>query len=67
MIIVASVVGGLLFGTLVLMVQTHQPDKAVFRSILPEDIDWKRPRAMLRAVNADPERMIPWIKLGAWC
>ena len=23
------------------MVRTHQPGKAVFRSILPEDIDWK--------------------------
>jgi hypothetical protein len=26
------------------MVQTHQPGKAVFRSILPKDIDWKRIR-----------------------
>jgi hypothetical protein len=23
------------------MARTHQPDEAVFRSILPEDIDWK--------------------------
>ncbi len=23
------------------MVRTHQPGQAVFRSILPEDIDWK--------------------------
>jgi hypothetical protein len=23
------------------MVRTHQPDEAVFRSILPEDINWK--------------------------
>ena len=23
------------------MVRTHQPGEAVFRSILPEDIDWK--------------------------
>ena len=23
------------------MVRAHQPDEAVFRSILPEDIDWK--------------------------
>ena len=23
------------------MVRSHQPDEAVFRSILPEDIDWK--------------------------
>jgi hypothetical protein len=23
------------------MVQAHQPDESVFRSILPEQIDWK--------------------------
>jgi hypothetical protein len=23
------------------MVRTHQPDQGVFRSVLPEEIDWK--------------------------
>jgi hypothetical protein len=23
------------------MMQTHQPDQDVFRSVLPEDIDWE--------------------------
>ena len=27
------------------MVRDHQPGEAVFKSILPEDIDWKRFRA----------------------
>jgi hypothetical protein len=37
------------------MVRTHQPGEAVFRSILPEDIDWK-PFAALRSCYEDVEQ-----------
>ncbi len=35
------------------MARTHQPGEAVFRAILPEDIDWKPFRRFrLRSVSA---------------
>ncbi len=36
------------------MVRTHQPGEAIFRAVLPEDIDWKPfpafPPAVRRAI-----------------
>jgi quercetin dioxygenase-like cupin family protein len=48
------------------MVRTHQPDEAVFRSILPEDIDWKvfpafPPSVRLAAVVGDPSKPGPYV------
>ena len=33
------------------MVRTHQPGEAVFRSILPEDLDWQPFPAFLASVR----------------
>jgi quercetin dioxygenase-like cupin family protein len=48
------------------MVRTHQPDEAVFRSILPEDIDWKvfpafPPSVRLAAVVGYPSKPGPYV------
>ena len=48
------------------MVRTHQPDQAVFRSILPEDIDWKPfpafpPPARLAVLVGDPTKPGPYV------
>ena len=45
------------------MVQAHQPGEADFRSILPEDIDWKPfpafpPSVRLAVVVGNPARVI---------
>jgi hypothetical protein len=47
-------------------VTTHQPDEAVFRSILPEDIDWQPfpafpPSARLAVIVGDPSRRGPYV------
>ena len=44
--------------------RTHQPDQAVFRSVLPEDIDWKPfpafpPSARLAVVVGQPAEPKP--------
>ncbi len=41
------------------MMHTHQPGQAVFRSVLPEDVDWKPfpafpPLARLRSWSVSP-------------
>ena len=46
------------------MVRTHQPGEAVFRSILPEDIDWKPfpafpPSVRLAVLSAIPRSRGP--------
>jgi quercetin dioxygenase-like cupin family protein len=48
------------------MVRTHQPDEAAFRSILPEDIDWKPfaafpPRVRLAVLVGEPSRPGPYV------
>jgi hypothetical protein len=48
------------------MVQSHQPGQDVFRSILPEDIDWKPfaafpPSARLAAVVGEPAKPGPYV------
>jgi quercetin dioxygenase-like cupin family protein len=48
------------------MARTHQPDEAVFRSILPEDIDWKAfpafpPSVRLAVVVGDPSKPGPYV------
>jgi quercetin dioxygenase-like cupin family protein len=48
------------------MVRTHQPDEAVFRSILPEDIDWKPfpafpPSVRLAVLVGDPTKAGPYV------
>jgi len=48
------------------MVRTHQPDQAVFRSILPEDIDWKSfpafpPSARLAVLVGHPLEPGPYL------
>jgi len=48
------------------MVQRHQPGQDAFRSILPEDIDWKPyaafpPTARLAAVVGDPSQSAPYL------
>lgn len=48
------------------MVQAHQPDEAVFRSILPEDIDWKPfpafpPTVRLGVVVGHPSEPGPYV------
>ena len=44
----------------------HQPDQAIFRSVLPEDIDWKPfpafpPSARLAIVVGDPSEPGPYV------
>jgi hypothetical protein len=46
--------------------QTHQPGEADFRSVLPEDIDWKAfaafpPSARLAVVVGDPTKAGPYV------
>jgi hypothetical protein len=48
------------------MVRTHQPGQAVFRSILPEDIDWKPfpafpPSVRLAVVVGEPSEAAPYV------
>ena len=48
------------------MVQAHQPDESVFRSILPEQIDWKPfpafpPTARLAVVVGEPTKPGPYL------
>ena len=48
------------------MVQAHQPDESVFRSILPEQIDWKPfpafpPTARLAVVVGEPTEPGPYV------
>ena len=48
------------------MVQAHQPGQGVFRSILPEEIDWKPyaafpSSARLAAVVGDPSEPAPYL------
>ena len=47
------------------MVRTHQPDQSVFRSVLPEEIDWKPfpafpPTARLAVVVGQPAEPGPY-------
>jgi quercetin dioxygenase-like cupin family protein len=48
------------------MVRTHQPGEAVFRSILPEEIEWKPfpafpPSARLAVLVGDPTKLGPYV------
>ena len=48
------------------MAQTHQPGEAVFRSILPEEIDWKPfpafpPSARLAVLVGEPTQAGPYL------
>ena len=48
------------------MVRTHQPGQAVFRSVLPEDIDWKPfpafpPSVRLAVVVGQPSQPGPYL------
>jgi quercetin dioxygenase-like cupin family protein len=48
------------------MVQSHQPGQDTFRSILPEDIDWRPfaafpPRARLAVVVGEPTKPGPYV------
>ena len=48
------------------MTESHQPGEAVFRSILPEDIDWKPfqafpPSARLAVVVGEPTKPGPYV------
>ena len=48
------------------MVRTHQPDESVFRSVLPEEIDWKPfpafpPTARLAVVVGEPTKPGPYV------
>lgn len=48
------------------MSQPHLPDQAVFRSVLPEEIDWQPfaafpPSARLAVVVGDPSRSGPYV------
>jgi len=48
------------------MPRTHQPDQAVFRSVLPEDIDWEPfaafpPSARLAVVVGHPSEPGPYV------
>jgi quercetin dioxygenase-like cupin family protein len=48
------------------MVRTHQPGENLFRSILPEDIDWKPfpafpPSVRLAVVVGDPSKLGPYV------
>jgi hypothetical protein len=45
---------------------THQPDQAIFKSVLPEDIEWKPfpafpPAARLAIVVGEPSRPGPYV------
>jgi hypothetical protein len=47
------------------MARTHEPGQAVFRSILPEDIDWKPfpafpPSARLAVLVGEPTQAGSW-------
>ena len=42
------------------MARTHQPGQSVFRSILPEDIDWK-PSARLAVLIGEPTQAGPYV------
>ena len=51
------------------MIRDHQPGEAVFRSILPEDIDWKPfpafpPSARLAVLVGEPNQAGPYVILG---
>ena len=55
------------------MVQDHQPGEAVFRSILPEEIDWKPfpafpPSARLAVLVGEPSQAGPYLigSRGPW-
>jgi quercetin dioxygenase-like cupin family protein len=46
--------------------RAHQPDQATFRSVLPEDVDWKPfpsfpPSARLAVVVGEPSRPGPYV------
>jgi hypothetical protein len=46
------------------MVRTHQPGQAVFRSVLPEEIDWQpfpafRLRSASPSLSASPQSPAP--------
>ena len=48
------------------MIRTHQPGEAVFRSILPDDIDWKPfpafpPAVQLAVLVGDPAQPGPYV------
>jgi quercetin dioxygenase-like cupin family protein len=47
------------------MIRPHQPGQSVFRSILPEDIDWKAfpfpPAARLAVLIGDPSQPGPYV------
>jgi quercetin dioxygenase-like cupin family protein len=48
------------------MVSTHQPGQSVFRSVLPEDIEWKAfpafpPSVRLAVVVGDPAQAGPYV------
>jgi quercetin dioxygenase-like cupin family protein len=48
------------------MTQVHQPGQSVFRSVLPEDIDWKPfpafpPSVRLAAVMGEPSQPGPYV------
>src|SRR5215467_12141139 len=48
------------------MIRDHQPGEAVFRSILPEDIDWKPfpafpPSARLAVLVGEPTQAGPYV------
>jgi len=48
------------------MARSHQPDQAVFRSILPEDVDWKPfpafpPGARLAVLVGEPSKPGPYV------
>ena len=48
------------------MVRTHQPGEAAFRSILPEEIEWKPfpafpPSARLAVLVGDPKEPGPYV------
>jgi len=48
------------------MTQTHQPGQDVFKSVLPEDVDWKPfaafpPSARLAVIVGDPAKPGPYV------
>ena len=51
------------------MVRDHQPGEAVFKSILPEDVDWKPfpafpPAARLAVLVGEPTQAGPYLDQG---
>ena len=49
--------------------RTHQPGQAAFRSVLPDDIDWKPfppfpPQARLAVVVGQPSEPGPYVIIG---